>query len=55
MTEPKEARGGTFAPADIKIIKEALIAYINNGVNTNLTITEERQIINLLHRLNRIG
>lgn len=52
MTEPKTAKGGTFATADIKIIKEALIAYING--NDNLTTAEERQVTNLLHRLNRI-
>ena len=52
-TKPKEARGGTFAPADIKIIKESLYFYID--VANDLTTEEQRHISNLLHRLNRIG
>jgi len=52
-TKPKEARGGTFAPADMNIIKEALAYYVHSS--GSLTIVEERQITNLLHRLNRIG
>jgi len=50
---PKEVKGGTFAPADIKIIKEALHFFIQEAYQ--LTVEEERHITNLLHRLNRIG
>lgn len=53
FTSPREARGGTFAPVDIKLIKEALGWYVNNCFG--LTDIDERNIANLLHRLNRIG
>jgi hypothetical protein len=52
-TKPKEAKGGTFAPADVKIIKDALMFFID--VANDLTTEEQRHISNLLHRLNRIG
>lgn len=51
--KPKEARGGTFATADIKLIKEALYAYIATQ-GENMPTATERQISNLLHRLGRI-
>jgi hypothetical protein len=50
---PKAAKGGVFAPADMKVIKEALEYYIHNS--TSFNISEERHITNLLHRLNRIS
>jgi hypothetical protein len=50
---PKTAKGGVFAPADMKVIKEALEYYIHNS--TSFNIAEERHITNLLHRLSRIG
>lgn len=50
---PKEAKGGAFAPADMKIIKEGLLFYLD--VANDLTTEEQRHISNLLHRLNRIA
>lgn len=57
MTElktPKESKGGTFSPADIKLIKKVLIAHIGN---TNIVLTDEEksQSVSLIHRLGRIG
>jgi hypothetical protein len=46
---PKESKGGVFAPSDIDVIKKALIAYTQSHCLGN---TEQRQITNLLHRLN---
>lgn len=52
--QPKMAKGGTFAPADIKLIKEALYCYLQ--VNYEKIDHEEvSHISNLLHRLGRIG
>jgi hypothetical protein len=51
MTQPKQVKGGTFAPADIELIKNALNYYLRLYLSND----EERQIANLLHRLNRIG
>ena len=49
---PKQAKGGVFAPTDIELIKKALSFYARKS----LTIEdwEERQLSNLMHRLNRI-
>jgi hypothetical protein len=49
---PKQAKGGVFAPIDIELIKKALSFYARKS----LTIEdwEERQLSNLMHRLNRI-
>ena len=49
---PKQAKGGVFAPTDIELIKKAVSFYASKS----LTIEdwEERQISNLMHRLNRI-
>lgn len=49
----KEAKGGAFAPTDIKLIKEALTFYVKH--NGDLVDAEERQIVNLLHRIGRIA
>ena len=51
-SEPRQAKGGVFAPADIGIIKLALIQYAQNS---ELNREEESQIMSLLHRLNRIA
>lgn len=51
-SEPRQAKGGVFAPADIGIIKLALIQYAQNS---ELNREEESHIMSLLHRLNRIA
>jgi len=48
---PKEVKGGTFAPADYEIIKNALNYYLR----LDLSNAEVKQISNLLHRLGRIA
>ena len=48
-SQPKMNKGGVFAAADIKLIKDALIFYVKH--NGNITDAEERQTSNLLHRL----
>ena len=48
-SKPKQAKGGVFAPSDMKLIKEALIAYAQN---TNLDHSDQRAVTNLLHRIN---
>lgn len=50
--EPRQAKGGVFAPADIGIIKLALIQYAQNS---ELSREDEAKIMSLLHRLNRIN
>ena len=54
INKPKEAKGGTFAPADIKLIKKVLLAALSDS-NNSLTADEERQAANLVHRLGRIS
>lgn len=59
MTEPKQAKGGTFAPADIPIIKRALQVYLIDCLRTEGYSDREPHpdvtpIANLLHRLGRI-
>ena len=56
---PRLAKGGTFAPADIPVIKRALQVYL---IDCQRVVESERdphpdvaQIANLLHRLGRIG
>lgn len=53
-SEPKQAKGGVFAPTDINLIKEALLTHAKVNAD-KLTPTEDRQIVALLHRLNRVG
>lgn len=48
LTQPKVAKGGVFAPADVKLIKDALAHY----ARLDISDAEQRQIANLLHRLN---
>lgn len=50
MVQPKQAKGGVYAPADVKLIKDALVFYVQH--NGNITDAEESQAANLLHRLN---
>ena len=52
--KPKEAKGGTFAPADIDLIKRILIAHVSDS-SLPLTPAEEQQAVNLIHRLGRIN
>lgn len=51
---PRQAKGGTFAPADINLIKKVLLAVLSDDKNS-LTTEEERQASNLIHRLGRIA
>jgi hypothetical protein len=51
---PREVKGGTFAPADINLIKKLLMSYVTDSSLT-LSPQEEQQAINLLHRLGRIS
>jgi len=50
ISQPKAAKGGVYAPADVKLIKDALVFYAKH--NANISDYEERQTVNLLHRLN---
>ena len=50
LKTPKQSKGGVFATADIKLIKDALLFYAKH--NANISDSEERQAVNLLHRLN---
>lgn len=51
---PKAAKGGTFAPADVDLIKKLIMSHVTDSSIT-LTPHEEQQAINLLHRLGRIS
>jgi len=51
-SEPRQAKGGVFAPADIGLIKVALIQYAQRS---ELSREDEAKIMSLLHRLNRIN
>jgi hypothetical protein len=46
--EPKQSKGGVFAPSDLNSIKAALGMYVNQDISE----AKQRQIANLLHRLN---
>ena len=48
LQTPKEVKGGVFAAADIAVIKDALAHYARQ----DLTDFQQRQVANLLHRLN---
>lgn len=56
FTQPKQAKGGVFAPADIALIKRALDVYKTQLVQTEVSEREPsaelNQLANLLHRLN---
>jgi hypothetical protein len=51
---PKAAKGGTFAPADVDLIKKLIMSHVTDSSIT-LTPQEEQQAVNLLHRLGRIS
>lgn len=51
VSEPKAVKGGVFAAADIKLIKDALSTYIQVNAE-KMPDTEVHQIVSLLHRLN---
>ena len=55
----KEAKGGTFATADMEILKRALHAYKDVLVRTEEsereTSAELAKVANLLHRIGRIA
>lgn len=53
LTTPRAAKGGTFAPADMRLIKDALTFYIKH--NDAITTAYEHQAVNLIHRVGRIG
>lgn len=55
----KEAKGGTFAPSDIPVIKRALHSYLidllrTEGYSERDPHPDVTVIANLLHRLGRI-
>lgn len=50
---PKQVKGGVFAQTDIELIKDTLRFYVLH--NGNITDAEQRQIVNLLHRIRRIA
>ncbi len=51
---PKQAKGGTFAPADVDLIKKLIMAY-GTGSRRALSNQEEQQAMNVWHRLGRIS
>jgi len=55
----KESKGGTFAPADMPLIKNALFYYKDMLVATEdserNTSDELAKVANLLHRIGRIA
>ena len=59
MTMVKEAKGGTFAPTDMPVIKRALQIYLieclrTEGYSDRDPHPDVAVIANLLHRLGRI-
>ena len=59
MSEPKQAKGGVFAPTDIPVIKRALHSYLLDlmrveGYSERDPHPDVTVISNLLHRLGRI-
>lgn len=56
---PKEAKGGTFAPADLPLIKKALHIYLvdcmrTEGYSDRDPHPDVSKISSLLHRIGRI-
>ena len=51
-SQPREARGGAFAPADMPLLKEALYALAKT-----LDADDDRvsKVANLLHRIGRVS
>lgn len=58
-SKPKEAKGGTFAPADMPVLKRALFHYKTMLVMTSETERyadeELSKVANLIHRIGRIA
>jgi hypothetical protein len=59
VSEPKQAKGGVFAPTDIPLIKRALHSYLVECIRTEDYSERDPHpdvvnIANLLHRLGRI-
>lgn len=56
MVQPKQAKGGVFAPSDIDLIKKALYVYKDKIMealpNEREPDAELNQLANLLHRIN---
>ena len=56
---PSENKGGTFAPADMDLLKRALRYYKDMLVSTEeserTSSAELMQVANLLHRIGRIA
>ena len=55
----KESKGGTFAPADMPVLKNALFYYkqmlvMSEGSERNVS-DELSKVANLLHRIGRIS
>ena len=53
-SQQREAKGGTFAPADIPVIKRALHVYLIDCLRADENHPDVMHISNLFHRLNRI-
>jgi hypothetical protein len=55
----KEAKGGTFAPADMPLIKNALFYYkdmlVKSEESERNTSDELTKVASLLHRISRIA
>jgi hypothetical protein len=55
----KEAKGGTFAPSDMPLIKNALLYYkdmlVKSEVSERNVSVELFKVAALLHRINRIA
>ena len=56
---PKQVKGGTFAPADMPILKNALFYYkdmLVKSEESERNVSEElAKVANLLHRIGRIA
>jgi len=56
---PKQSRGGTFAPADMELLKRALRCYKDKLIDIEMPdrggSPELMKVANLLHRLSRIA
>lgn len=56
---PNEVKGGTFAPADMELLKRSLYCYKDMlsriEESERITSPELKQVANLLHRIGRIS
>lgn len=48
---PRVVKGGVFAPADIELVKDALLFYMMSS-ESKLRPEQSRRMANLFHRLN---